>query len=188
MASGNGSNAQRIMEYFSGHPWIRVEMVLSNNPQAYVLKRAKTFNIPTLTFDRHTFYHTNQILDILSVQSIDWIILAGFLWLIPGHLLDFYPNHILNIHPALLPKYGGKGMYGQKVHQEVIKNGDQISGITIHFVNEKYDDGQIIFQSKCQVSPEETAETLAGKIHLLEYRWFPEIIEQTLNHHPSSAL
>ncbi len=188
MASGNGSNAQRIMEYFSGHPWIRVEMVLSNNPQAYVLKRAKTFNIPTLTFDRHTFYHTNQILDILSVQSIDWIILAGFLWLIPGHLLDFYPNHILNIHPALLPKYGGKGMYGQKVHQEVIKNGDQISGITIHFVNEKYDDGQIIFQSKCQVSPEETAETLAGKIHSLEYRWFPEIIEQTLNHHPSSSL
>jgi len=143
-ASGSGTNARKIMEYFQDHPKISVHLVLSNNPDAYVLTRAHQFNIPTLTFSRQELYQSSHILDILSVQGIDFIVLAGFLWLIPSYILKAYPNQIVNIHPALLPTYGGKGMYGMRVHEAVIAAGEKESGISIHYVNENYDEGQII--------------------------------------------
>lgn len=188
LASGNGSNAQHLTEYFASHPAIRVELILCNNPRAFVLERARHLNIPAITFTREEFYKTSHVLDLLSVQGIDWIILAGFLWLVPPGILSFYQGRIINIHPALLPKYGGKGMYGMKVHEAVVQNRDKESGISIHYVNEKYDDGQVIFQAKCQVKPEDTAETLAVKVHELEYRWYPEIIEKTLTNPPSPSI
>jgi phosphoribosylglycinamide formyltransferase 1 len=177
LASGNGSNAQRIIEYFHGSHHIQIGMILSNNPHAFVLERAKKSKIPTLCFDRKEFYESNFILDILTVQGITFIVLAGFLWLIPEYLLDTYQGNIINIHPALLPKYGGKGMYGMRVHEAVIRAGDKESGITIHHVNKNYDEGQIIFQAKCPVETGDTPESLAKKVHQLEYRHFPEIIE-----------
>ena len=185
MASGNGSNAQRIMEHFSAHSSVRVALVLSNNPEALVLGRAGKMHVPAVIFNRNDFYHTQHVLDLLSIQGIDWIILAGFLWLIPSNILTYYPGRIINIHPALLPKYGGKGMYGMKVHETVIQNGDTESGITIHYVNEKYDEGQVLFQARCPLTREDTPDSLASKIHELEYRWFPEIIESVIRHPPS---
>jgi len=177
-ASGNGSNAQRIIEYLNHHPVARVELLLSNNPQALALQRAQNLKIPTVVFNRDDFYATNHVLDILSVQGIDYIVLAGFLWLIPVDLLVAFRGRIVNIHPALLPKYGGKGMYGMRVHKAVIESGDKESGITIHHVNEKYDEGGIIFQARCAVVADDTPETLAAKVHQLEYRYFPEVIER----------
>jgi len=179
-ASGNGSNIQRIADYFSGDHHVTIDLILINNPQAYVIERATNLKIPSVVFNRKEFYESNYVLDILTVQNISHIILAGFLWLIPGNILSAYPGKILNIHPALLPKYGGKGMYGMHVHQAVIASGDTESGISVHYVNEKYDDGQIIFQSRCPLTPEDTPETLAAKIHELEYRYFPEVIESVV--------
>jgi phosphoribosylglycinamide formyltransferase 1 len=179
-ASGSGSNAQRIIEYFHGSHQISIGLILSNNPNAYVLERARKAKIPTVCFNRKEFYESNFILDILTVQGITFIVLAGFLWLIPDYLLNAYRGRIINIHPALLPKYGGKGMYGMRVHETVIQSGDEESGITIHYVNEKYDDGQIIFQAKCRIEPEDTHETLAGKIHLLEHTYYPVVIESVI--------
>lgn len=179
-ASGSGTNAKKIMEKFQDHPTISVRLVLSNNPDAYVLSRARQFNIPTLTFSRPELYQSNHIMDILSVQGIDYIVLAGFLWLIPAYILKAYPNRIVNIHPALLPNYGGKGMYGRRVHEAVIAGGEKESGISIHYVNEKYDDGQIIFQAKCPVEPGDTPETLAARIHELEHKYYPEVIEKVI--------
>jgi len=177
-ASGNGTNAQRITDYFRDHAHVSIRLILSNNPEAYVLSRAKALKIPAVVFSRKDFYHSNYLLDILSVQGIDFLILAGFLWLIPGYILRAYPSRILNIHPALLPKYGGKGMYGMRVHEAVLASGDQESGITVHYVNEHYDEGQIIFQARCRVEPGDTPETLAKRVHELEYRHYPEIIEK----------
>ncbi|MBE0646771.1 MAG: phosphoribosylglycinamide formyltransferase [Bacteroidales bacterium] len=179
-ASGNGTNAQRIIEHFQGNPKIQVTLLLSNNPDAFVLERAKNLHVPTIIFTRHDLYHSNHLLDILSVQGIDYLVLAGFLWLIPDYILDAYPSRIINIHPALLPKYGGKGMYGMRVHQSVIEAGDPESGITIHYVNANYDEGQIIFQEKCLIEPGDTAESLANKVHELEYRHYPEVIEEVM--------
>jgi phosphoribosylglycinamide formyltransferase-1 len=179
-ASGNGSNAQRIAEYFSKHEKIRIDLILSNNPKAYVLERAKKLHMPYIIFTRHDLEDTNHVLDILTVQGINFIILAGFLWLIPVSILRAYSGRILNIHPALLPKYGGKGMYGLKVHEAVLNAGDKESGISIHSVNEKYDEGQIIFQARCPVEPGDTPETLAARVHELEYRYYPEIIEKVI--------
>jgi len=179
-ASGNGTNAQRIMEYFGEHPAIRVTLLLSNNPAARALERARGFHVPTIVFTRDDLYHSRHLLDILSVQCIDYLVLAGFLWLLPGYLLDAYSSRIINIHPALLPNYGGKGMYGMKVHEEVIRSGDRESGISIHYVNDRYDDGQIIFQARCPVEQGDTPETLAKKVHELEYRHFPEVIERVI--------
>ena len=177
-ASGNGTNAQRIIEYFSGHAVISINLVLSNNPNAYVLKRSTQLGIPAMVFSRNEFYNSREILDLLIHKNTDYLILAGFLWLVPANLLSFYNEKILNIHPALLPKYGGKGMYGSKVHEAVIASGDAESGISIHYVNEKYDDGRVIFQAKCAVNLQETPETLAKKIHELEHRYYPEVIER----------
>ncbi len=179
-ASGNGSNAQRIIEYFSGHPAIRVSLVLCNKPDAYVLTRAEKLSVPTRIFNRKSFYETSEIPEFLKANHIDYIVLAGFLWLIPQSLLNAYPGRIINIHPALLPAYGGKGMYGSKVHEAVIASGDTESGITIHFVDENYDEGRIIFQAKCKIDAGETAETLAEKVHALEYRYFAEVIERVV--------
>ena len=179
-ASGNGTNAQNIMEYFQDHPKISVHLIMSNNADAYVLTRARKFHIPTLAFSRQELYQSSHILDILSVQEIDYIVLAGFLWLIPTYILKTYPNRIVNIHPALLPGYGGKGMYGMRVHEAVIAAGERESGISIHYVNENYDEGEIIFQAKCPVVPGDTPETLANRIHQLEHKHYPEVIEQVI--------
>lgn len=179
-ASGSGSNAQKIMEYFRENAFGKVEIILSNKKDAYVLERAKKFNVPTFVFDREQFYKTNQILDLLIQHEIDLIVLAGFLWLIPENLLKRYPNKIINIHPALLPKYGGKGMYGDRVHESVVTNKDEYSGITIHFINERYDEGDLIFQTKCKVESTDTASDVAKKVHALEYEYFPKVIEEVL--------
>jgi phosphoribosylglycinamide formyltransferase-1 len=178
LASGNGSNAQRIIEYFSGHPTIIVSLILCNKPDAFVLNRAEKLGIPAVVFTRASFYETNMVQDILKSSHIDFLILAGFLWLIPQSLLAEYPGRVINIHPALLPKYGGKGMYGMKVHEAVIASGDSVSGITVHHVDENYDEGKIIFQAKCIISERDTPEDLAAKVHALEYRYFPEMIEK----------
>jgi phosphoribosylglycinamide formyltransferase 1 len=181
-ASGSGTNAQRIIEYFNEHPVARVEIILSNNPGAYVLERARNAGIPSVCFSRKDFYESGYILDLLTVQGVSFIVLAGFLWLVPRNILDAWSGRIINIHPALLPKYGGKGMYGMKVHQAVIANGDKESGITIHRVNELFDEGEILFQARCPVEPGDTPETLAAKVHQLEYANFPFVIEKELLH------
>jgi len=179
-ASGSGTNAQRIIEYFRNHPEIKVELIFSNNPKAYVLERAKLLNVESVVFTRDDFYKTDKVQMILREKQIDFIVLAGFLWLIPEYILDTYNGKIINIHPALLPKYGGKGMYGMLVHEAVIQSGDQESGITIHHVNKNYDEGQIIFQAKCPVDPDDTPLSLATKIHQLEYACFPKVIESVI--------
>ena len=179
-ASGNGSNAQRIIEYFRGHPSITINLVLSNKPDARVLIRAEKLGVPVMVFNRATFYETNRILEFLRANNIEFLILAGFLWLVPRNILSVFAGRIINIHPALLPKYGGKGMYGMKVHEAVIAAGDAESGITIHWVDENYDEGKIIFQARCVVSKQDTSESLAEKVHQLEYQYFPEVIEKTL--------
>lgn len=175
-ASGNGSNAQRIADYFASSGLLEISAIYCNNPDAFVLQRAKSLKIPSVLFNRDTFYNTKIILEDLKSRETDWIVLAGFLWLIPESVLKAFPQRIINIHPALLPKYGGKGMYGIKVHQAVIAAGDAESGITIHYVNDKYDEGDIVFQARCTISKGDTAEILAAKIHELEYEHFPVII------------
>ena len=179
-ASGNGTNAQRIIEYFIGSEQAEVNMILTNNPQAYVIQRGKMFEIPVFIFNKEDFYSTNNVLNKLSEAKTDLIVLAGFLWLIPAEIITNFPDRIVNIHPALLPKYGGKGMYGANVHKAVISAGEKESGISIHYVNENYDDGNIIFQAKCSVDEGETPDSLAMKIHQLEQKYFPVIIENLI--------
>lgn len=179
-ASGSGTNAQKIIEHFDKKPVGKVEMVLSNKKDAFVLERAHGYGIPTYVFNRDDFYNTDKIIRLLFEHQIDLIVLAGFLWLVPESLLESYPNRIINIHPALLPKYGGKGMYGMRVHETIIANHEIYSGITIHYINEQYDEGDIIFQAKCKVEPTDDAESLALKVHALEYEHYPRIIEETL--------
>jgi len=176
-ASGSGTNAENIIKYFSTRNKAKVELVLSNKREAYVLQRAEALGVNTHFFDRDDFYSGTKVLDILHKNKIDFIVLAGFLWLIPANILDEYQRRIINIHPALLPKYGGKGMYGERVHRAVIENKETESGITIHYVDSRYDEGDIIFQASCRVEPDETAETLASKIHELEYKYFPVVID-----------
>ena len=179
-ASGNGSNAQRIAEYFDGSAIAMVALILSNNDDAFVLQRARKLKIPFKTFDRNLFYQSDKVLRWCKDAGIDFIVLAGFLWLVPDYFIKAFPMRILNIHPALLPKYGGKGMYGDKVHEAVISAGDKESGITVHYVDEKYDNGLIVFQARCSVDKEDTPGLLAGKIHQLEYKHFPLVIESVL--------
>ena len=179
-ASGNGTNAERIIKYFSDIEAVDIQLVLSNNPNAGVLKRAEKLGVETYVFNRDTFRNTDKIIDILRAKKIDLLVLAGFLWLVPSNILDVFSNRIINIHPALLPKYGGKGMYGQHVHEAVIASNDKESGITIHYVNEKYDDGQIIFQKSFEIAEDETPDSLAAKIHDLEYEHFPKVIEELI--------
>jgi len=179
-ASGSGSNAENIARYFQNNENISVSLVLSNKADAFVLERAKNLNIPTVVFSKKEMEETDKILEILKEYEIDFIVLAGFLLKIPAYLVEKFPNRIINIHPALLPKYGGKGMYGRFVHEAVVAQKETESGITIHFVNEHYDEGAIIFQAKCAVSPTDTPDDVARKIHELEYEYFPKIIEQVI--------
>ena len=177
LASGNGTNAENIINYFSNRNSAKVSLVLSNNRNAMVLKRAEAHNIRTVFFERKEFYVTGKVLRYLALYKIDFIVLAGFIWLVPENILELYPGRIINIHPALLPLHGGKGMYGDAVHKSVIANRDKRSGITIHYVNKLYDAGDIIFQEHCKVDPKDTHESLAAKIHTLEYEHYPRIIE-----------
>ena len=178
-ASGSGTNAQKIIDHFRDHPRVRVTLVVCNKPGAGVLGIADREGIETLVLDRDRFLSDAYIAE-LRARDIGWIILAGFLWKIPPALVAAYPAHIINIHPALLPKYGGKGMYGHFVHEAVVAAGEAESGITIHLVDEQYDHGATLFQATCPLSPGETPESLGRKIQALEHRHFPEIIERTV--------
>ncbi len=179
-ASGSGSNAENFIHYFRKSGTAEVVSVMSNKPNAMVLDRAKKLNVTSLYFDRDAFYNSNDVLHILEDANPDLIVLAGFLWLFPTAILEKFPNKVINLHPALLPKFGGKGMFGDNVHQAVLDNKEKETGISIHYVNAKYDDGQIIFQKSFPISSEETITSLAEKIHELEYRHFPEVIENLL--------
>jgi phosphoribosylglycinamide formyltransferase 1 len=177
LASGTGTNAENIIKYFSNRNTAKVSLVLSNKRQAQVLKRAEANNIRTVFFEHKEFYVTGKVIRYLLLYKIDFIVLAGFLWLVPENIIEQYNGRIINIHPALLPAYGGKGMYGDAVHKAVIGNHDKESGITIHYVNKVYDDGDIIFQTRCKVDTAETPDSLAEKVHALEYIHYPKIIE-----------
>jgi phosphoribosylglycinamide formyltransferase-1 len=180
LASGSGTNAENIIEYFSNKKTARVTLVLSNRREAYVLRRAAEHNVKAIFFDRDEFYSNGSVLDNLRSDKIDFLVLAGFLWLVPEEILREYEGRIINIHPALLPGYGGKGMFGDKVHKAVIENREKESGITIHYVNRYYDEGDIIFQAKCRVESDDTPNSLALKVHKLEYEFFPKIIEDLI--------
>jgi phosphoribosylglycinamide formyltransferase-1 len=177
-ASGSGSNAQNIAEYFEKSENVNVSVILTNNPTAGVISRAHKLNIPILVFTRKHFSKTDFVVQFLQQQKIDMVVLAGFLWLVPNSLVNAYKGKMINIHPALLPKHGGKGMYGHHVHEAVVAEGDTESGITIHYVNEVYDSGDIIFQAKCPVTSSDSPDDVAEKVHALEYKHFPRIIEE----------
>jgi phosphoribosylglycinamide formyltransferase 1 len=179
-ASGSGSNAQRLMEYFEHHSQIRVAALFSNNPKAYALKRAETFHVPAFLFNRDEFYNSQKVIEQVQQYEPALIILAGFLWLVPQNLLQAFPDRIINIHPALLPNYGGKGMHGIHVHTAVLQAKDAESGITIHRVNEEYDKGEFVLQVKCPVHPTDTPEDLAARVLQLEHEHLPLIIEQLI--------
>lgn len=179
-ASGSGSNAQKIMEYFKNHALAEVTLVLSNNPDAYVLQRADNFEIPTHIFNRKTFYQSDEVLKLLQNLKTDLIVLAGFLWLVPQNLLEAFPGKIINIHPALLPNYGGKGMYGDHIHRAVLAAREKESGISIHFVNERFDEGEIIQQFRFKIDPNDQLENIRFKIQQLEHQHYPRVIEQVL--------
>ena len=179
LASGSGSNAEKIMEHFQNSTKAKVALVASNKADAFVLERAKKFGVPSFTFTRKEM-DAGVLLQKLQEEKIDWVILAGFLLKIPEDLIRAFPDHMVNIHPALLPKYGGKGMYGSLVHEAVKTAGDTETGITIHLVNEQYDEGKIIFQAATSVTHDDTPDTIAEKVHALEHRYYPEVIESLL--------
>jgi phosphoribosylglycinamide formyltransferase-1 len=180
-ASGAGSNALKIIEHFKGHPSIRVSLIVCNKPGAGVLQIAADNDVPVLMIEKKDFEHGNMYVKELAKYEIDFIVLAGFLWKMPEAFLNAFPRHMINIHPSLLPKYGGKGMYGSRVHEAVIAAGEKESGITIHWVNEHYDEGAIIYQASCPIDAGETPENLAHKIHALEHAHFAPTIEQLLS-------
>ena len=189
-ASGSGTNAQNLIEYFnygknrSGQRGseIRVELVICNKPQAYVVERAKKLDVPSVVLSKEELTtNTQKLFELLSQYNIDYIILAGYLLKIPAELIDKYHDRIINIHPALLPAYGGKGMYGHHVHEAVVAAGEKESGITIHLVDEKYDNGKILFQAKCEVAPSDTPDDVAEKIHHLEQANFPRVVDEYIN-------
>ena len=179
-ASGSGSNAENIIRYFEKSDFVEVALVLSNKKDAFVLERARRFNIPYYIFSKEEWERGDHILQVLAQYHIHLIVLAGFLLKISTPFLQVYPNRIINIHPALLPKYGGKGMYGDKVHQAVLDSREKETGITIHYINEYYDEGGVIFQATCPVSVNDTVAEVARKVHALEYLHYPSIIEQAV--------
>ncbi|MEM5540970.1 phosphoribosylglycinamide formyltransferase [Olleya sp. AS48] len=179
-ASGSGSNAENLIRFFQNRDNASVIQVLTNNPHAKVLDRCKKLKVSALSFNKTAFTETDDVLNILKSNTPDLIILAGFLWKFPEKILKNFPNKVINVHPALLPKFGGKGMYGMHVHQAVINNKETETGVTIHYVNENYDEGAIIFQSKCEVLASDTAQDVADKIHELEMKHFPEVVDQLL--------
>lgn len=179
-ASGSGTNAENIIRYFLHNENVEISLIFSNKKDAFVHERSKKLGIPSYTFSKKEFDEGDPVLETLRQYKIDWIVLAGFLLKISPPLLEAYPHKIINIHPALLPKYGGKGMYGSYVHRAVVEAGEKESGITIHYVNENYDEGNIIFQASCKVLPTDSAEEVARKVHDLEYRHFPSVIESAI--------
>ena len=181
-ASGTGSNAKKIIEYFRENENIEIALIVSNRAKAGVLTIAEAEGIPSIIIDRAYFYESEQMVFDLKQQCIDFIVLAGFLWLVPKYLIEAYPKKIINIHPALLPKFGGKGMYGMHVHQAVINAAEHQSGITIHFVNEAFDEGGIIFQASCPISSKDTADDVQAKVQKLEHEHFAPIIEEVIGH------
>ena len=179
-ASGSGSNAENLIKFFQNRENASVIQVLTNNPHAKVLERCKKLNVSALSFNRTAFYKSDDVLNILKASQPDLIILAGFLWKFPEFILKEFLNKVINIHPALLPNYGGKGMYGINVHKAVVANKETETGITIHYVNENYDEGTVIFQAKCNVLPTDSADDVAEKIHVLEMKHFPRVIDKIL--------
>lgn len=179
-ASGSGSNAENIFNYFRENNEVEISLILTNNPKAFVLERSKKLGVPSLVFDREQFSKSDYVVNQLKDQKIDFIVLAGFLWLIPQNLIDAYPEKMINVHPALLPKFGGKGMYGDNVHKAVVEANESETGITIHYVNENYDEGGIVFQAKTDVLPSDTPDDVASKVHALEYEHFPKVIDSLL--------
>jgi len=177
-ASGSGTNAENLIKYFHDSDVAEVVVVFCNKPRAAVIKRVENLKVPVVVFDRVQLHDCDSILKRLNSYQVDMIILAGFLWLIPQSLLKAFPKAIINIHPALLPNYGGKGMYGARVHQAVIENIDKKSGITIHLIDEHYDKGQNLAQIECPVENSDTPDSLATRIHALEYEFYPKVIEQ----------
>lgn len=180
-ASGSGTNAEEIISYFQDKEDISVALILSNNPKAYVLERAQKHRIPSYVFNREGFYKQRTVDEVLKLNGINFIVLAGFMWLMPERFVKSFPNAIVNIHPALLPKYGGKGMYGSHVHEAVVANKEPESGITIHWVNEEYDKGNIIFQATCELSASDTPDSVAEKVHQLEYKHYARVIENVIS-------
>mgnify|MGYP003293517607 FL=1 len=181
LASGSGSNAENIANYFKGSDYALVTFILANNPEAYVLERAKRLGIEAAVVTKQQFIEADSIIAMLEEREIDFVVLAGFLLLVPQKLISAYPGRIVNIHPALLPKHGGKGMYGDRVHKAVVESGDSESGITIHLIDENYDKGTTFFQAKCPVLPTDTPDDVAAKVHALEYEHFPHVIEEILH-------
>ncbi len=179
-ASGSGSNAENLIKFFHNSDNASVIQILCNNPHAKVLDRAKRLKVSALSFNRIAFSKSEDVLNILKASQPDLIVLAGFLWKFPEFILEAFPNKVINVHPALLPKYGGKGMYGMNVHEAVVANNESETGITIHYVNENYDEGAIIFQAKCDVVSTDTAEDVAAKIHELEMEYFPKVVDELL--------
>jgi phosphoribosylglycinamide formyltransferase-1 len=179
-ASGSGSNAENIANYFKGSDAVEISLILANNPEAYVLERAKKLGIESVVVTGKEFRAADKVLEILKERNIDFIVLAGFLLLVPAKLIEAYPGKIVNIHPALLPKHGGKGMYGDHVHEAVVAAGDTESGITIHLIDERYDCGTTFFQATCPVLPTDTPHDVAEKVHALEYEHFPRVIKEII--------
>ncbi|MEO7989320.1 MAG: phosphoribosylglycinamide formyltransferase [Chryseolinea sp.] len=177
-ASGSGTNAEEILAYFDHHPTIDVVLLLSNNPSAFALTRAAKFNVPTKVFTKEIFKDSTDVLNWLLEKEVTHIVLAGFLWLVPFYLTQNFPGKIINIHPALLPKFGGKGMYGIRVHEAIKSAGEKETGITIHLVDEKYDEGEILFQASCPVVETDTPEQIANNVHVLEHAHYAKVIEQ----------
>lgn len=180
LASGEGTNAEQIIRYFAGHPTVNVGVVITNKAEAGVIRRTENLHIP-VEFLPASAFKEGKATDLLRQYEIDFIVLAGFLLRIPDDMLQAYPNRIVNIHPSLLPKFGGKGMYGSRVHEAVLAANEKESGITIHYINEHYDEGAIILQAKCPVLTDDTPDSLATRIHQLEYEHYPKVIEQLLD-------
>lgn len=184
-ASGSGTNAEKLFAKFQNHPQARVALLLTNNPKANVLARAEKYGVPAEIFSRNTLYTTDQVLVTLQDHAIDFIVLAGFMLKVPSPIIRAFPDRIVNIHPALLPAYGGKGMYGAHVHEAVVAAGEQQTGISIHYVNEHYDEGRMILQVSCPVEAHDTAEDVAEKVHRLEHQYYPEVVEEIIASLPS---
>ena len=181
LASGSGSNAENIAKYFEKSDYAEVALIIANNPNAYVLERAKKLGIESVVITKDEFKAADSVISILKEHGIDFVVLAGFLLLVPQKLIAAYPGRIVNIHPALLPKHGGKGMYGDHVHKAVVECGDTESGITIHLIDENYDEGTTFFQAKCPVLPTDTPDDVASKVHALEYEHVPHVIEEIMH-------
>ncbi len=180
-ASGSGSNAENIVKYFKGELSNDDFHFFTNKKSAFIVERARYLNVKLTLFSRDDFYNSDAVIDILERENVELIVLAGFLWLVPVAFTERFKGKIINIHPALLPKYGGKGMYGSKIHEAVVLNKDSETGITIHYVDENYDEGKVIFQAKCEVKQDDTAEIVEKKVHQLEYKYYPEVIKKLLH-------